>query len=425
MTTQTITSTNLNVTATKLIKSMLNKARVPEKEKNPFVFGSKDAYHAAKDNFSKHLGRRFIFRIVQGVHIPENVLNDPRESCIKISKSPFDVRDIEEVDIDAEDELDERQQTIHTTQYEVVTSKSSRENDDFEGYRFILTHATRHELDPTNMEYVNTSKIFDGCPAVPVEGDIIALCPDDDPDMVWGMKGYADRNGERVSIDVQDDARPLQVKAWFPCSYQFYRMVTLFTCGPYHSFRKCIKGSQDEQRKRLKEKMMSGSQLATNAYNRRRLACLDHAIDFDPRSPENMKAYIPLKTEMCSYDFSHFYNAIVIVMYFGIVPTDHNVPYSMENDMSKSSFNMKHWHIPTDFILRFRAKWIPVLQAPQKTPRLKPTKSSLKVVKPVPLRPTIQKPSPFRAASSAASSRVAVDISSTSAFPSLKTNKRK
>lgn len=325
---------------TNIVKSILKKPNA--KDIDPFAFSNKSEHSIALETFISHLRARFIFREVEEVTITA-----PEECDTLFHTSPFHSSVTHPNDVFNDADLTHRV-TIHTNQYSVLTGRSSREKDTLEGAMFVLSPETRCELDPITMEYTNPNHYRDVCPPLPQCGDMIALCPEDDELLLHGMLTYG--------IDVEDTiAHPFKVKAWFVCSYQFYRFVTLFTHGPHHTYHKAFQSGK------LRERLMSGSQLSTNSYLKTYRSHVDNNIPFDFDAEENIDSYIAMRSEGCSIDHVHIYPAIVTMMYFGFLPTIYNMPINRDQDGKRVLLNMHDWHLPYSFVQLFLQRWRPFI----------------------------------------------------------------
>ena len=133
---------------------------------------------------------------------------------------------------------------------------------------------------------------------------------------------------------------------WCIISEQFMRMCILLLHDHHPTFNHY--GPSPE---RMKRRLMSGNRLMTNSFSKWVVSHQD--TNRKPDAEEAVKRYYHLRTERSSVGYIHIYNAIVLMVRYGEIPGDNNVP----NNLSLDGLSVEKWDLPRNFISNFMKKW--------------------------------------------------------------------
>lgn len=162
---------------------------------------------------------------------------------------------------------------------------------------------------------------------------------------------------------IVDPARRNSFKYWFVCSEQFLRFWTAVMFEEHESFDvKCRPNpnlSSEEQflerLLRIRKWLMSGNRLCTNSF---RKWALSEGVDTS-NEEEVAKRLYRLRTEELSHMNVHIYAALVLLIRYGELPTDANVPQNIDGPNKITQPKMKHWDLPVAFTQALLAQATP------------------------------------------------------------------
>lgn len=161
------------------------------------------------------------------------------------------------------------------------------------------------------------------------------------------------REGDLV-CGIVDKEKRNSFKYWFVCSEQFLRFWTSVMFEDHESFDvKCRPNpnlSEVEQYSdrlmRIRKWLMSGNRLCTNSF---RKWVLSEGVDTS-NADEVAKRLYRLRTEDWSHMNVHIYAALVLLIRYGELPNDNNVPQNIDGPNGKPQPKMKHWDLPVGFM---------------------------------------------------------------------------
>lgn len=228
--------------------------------------------------------------------------------------------------------------------------------DPYDGHPIIFSSGNRSEFNPYTFTFDEIAKDHfplagDGV-RMPEAGDVIAYFPSSES----LMEAYIDRTEhEDLAGETGYTPKPLHADAWFVCSFQLLRMMAMIAYGPSHPLlHDGCKGKYSIAKRWL----MQSNHLRTNKLLERYYAYSDSGVPFDPLLPEISCLYTCSRMESTYLNWVHLYAAIVLMISYGIYPTDENVPKTYNQDGTVSEINMKHWHIPDGFVSDFITRWM-------------------------------------------------------------------
>lgn len=246
--------------------------------------------------------------------------------------------------------------TIFRTRLSHVQGYHPSMEDPYEGHPVIFSSSNRCEFNPYTFTFDEIAKDHhplagDGV-RMPEVGDVIAYFPTSES----LMEAYIDRTEQEDLAGKSEYApKPIQADAWFICSFQLLRMMAMIAFGPTHSLLKAgTKGKYSIARYWL----FQSNRLRTNKLLERYFAYGDSGVQFDPKLPEISSLYTCSRMESTYLNWVHLYAAIVLMISYGIVPSDNNVPKTLDQDGNICKINMKHWHIPDGYVQDFIQRWM-------------------------------------------------------------------
>ena len=135
------------------------------------------------------------------------------------------------------------------------------------------------------------------------------------------------------------------LRYWFVCSEQFYRFVRAINSDGASLAKEF--GTDPDM---VRRKLFAGNTLNTFAYGRWLMACHDHhlASGQEPieSTPERIeKLFYWHRFETLSLDFPHIYSALTLILLFGELPCQGNVPFN--RDLGPVC---KTWELPEGWI---------------------------------------------------------------------------
>lgn len=366
-----------------------------------YITRSRSDLYAVRSRMAKHILSNFHFRKVENVYTEKPPLQTVDVPCgpdkdgimtfanvpvhaeyapIVIMHSHEGVKEL--VDPEEIDQLDEsafenniavipwsftgitsHSDNVFRTKFrrEYDRTHASLMEDPYHGHPIIFTSGTRHEFNPYLFSFEEIDKNFfpfggDGV-RMPHIGDVIAYIPSSDS----LMEAFIDMcESDTVASTSSEEnechaPKPLQAEAWFVCSYQLLRTMAMIAFGPSHPLlRRDTKGKYSVARKWL----FQGNHLRTNKLLERIHAYNDSEVEFDPKLPTISCLYTCSRMEMTYLNWVHIYPAIVLLIVYGILPTDSNAPKTLDQEGQPSKINMKHWHIPDDYVTDFIDRWM-------------------------------------------------------------------
>ena len=135
------------------------------------------------------------------------------------------------------------------------------------------------------------------------------------------------------------------LRYWFVCSEQFYRFVRAINSDGASLAKEF--GTDPEM---VRRKLFAGNTLNTFAYGRWLMACHDHHLASGnsqiESTPERIeKLFYWHRFEALSLDFPHIYSALTLILLFGELPCQGNVPFN--RDLGPVC---KTWELPEGWI---------------------------------------------------------------------------
>lgn len=138
---------------------------------------------------------------------------------------------------------------------------------------------------------------------------------------------------------VHNTDKGLAFTKWMICSEQFFRAWTAIKYPDHESLSKKV-GDDDQKIRRY---LMSGNRLCTNSYFKWRLGMADQELV--PTIEEQRTRMYVLRTEPTSRDYVHVYAALVLLIRYGELPDDTNVPNNLNDDPK-----IKKWNLPQGWL---------------------------------------------------------------------------
>lgn len=155
--------------------------------------------------------------------------------------------------------------------------------------------------------------------------------------------------GDLVSGFVDKNEKGYYYTVWFICSDQFLHMWTSIMEPESEALCKKIPRGMDKEYAILRN-LMSGNRLCTNSFLKHTLGCHQSGIPFPPE--EMQERYYSLRTETPSIRYVHLYAAVVLMIRYGTLPTDENVPNNIDRKTSdkKTTAKLTKWSLPTGWL---------------------------------------------------------------------------
>ena len=277
--------------------------------------------------FKKRLGD-VIFRRVAKVSIKGNFETffyapDPDTGkVIEIKMDPItsipDFKDKEDRVVDGKRSLKylEHLQNMRyeTSRFEFQTETAIvRKNDKYKGQVISGVSSHHAEIDILNASFefkaTNTTR-------VPPRTN---LCDGNSSDLICGL--------------VEKNKLGLHYKKWFICSEQFLRLWTMI-CAPEEFAKTPIPNNKDSRRW-----FMSGNRFCTNGFRKYKLQCDHHGLSYTPKKLNEY--FYDLRTESIARDYVHVYAALALLVQYGELPGQWNIPYSENQEPF-----LKGWDLP-------------------------------------------------------------------------------
>lgn len=218
-----------------------------------------------------------------------------------------------------------------------TTSHMVRE-DQYDGEAFFLHSNNLGIFNPITLEWSrDRATIRSASIVAPRKGDLICGVVDTD-------SPFPPKRGTPYR----------SLKYWFICSEQFLRFWTAVMFEDHESFDMKFKvnplHSLEEQHmarlERIRGWLMSGSRLCTNSF---RKWVLSEGSNREDKSEVARRLY-RLRTESWSHMNVHIYAALVLLIRYGELPTDNNVPQNIDGPNGVPQPKMKHWDLPVGFM---------------------------------------------------------------------------
>jgi len=213
-----------------------------------------------------------------------------------------------------EKELDKHVEFL-VQRYHFFTSPASLREDEWKG-RAIFGSSFRHAtVDPISLELtVHPTKVLVH------KGDLVC-----------GFVRPPINQGQAPSFT-----------EWFICSEQALRAWTMIMYDEH----KTLIGEP-----RLRFKMISGNnRLCTNTYLKKLVVNEQNDTEM---SSDDKNSFYHLRTETPSTEWVHIYVALVLMARYGEIPSDDNIPQSLDPD----ALLMNEWHLPEDYVDKVIALW--------------------------------------------------------------------
>nr|QBK86268.1 MAG: uncharacterized protein LCMAC102_00630 [Marseillevirus LCMAC102] len=192
--------------------------------------------------------------------------------------------------------------------FSVGTSLCSLRNNSFNGIKFMCLSEHYAEIDSMTFQFIKKS-----CTVLPQVGDLVCM-----------------------SINPSSGV----VESWFTCSEQFMRMWTVLMFQNHPSFE--ARGREP----RMRERLMSGNRLNTNSFLKWNLAHEQSGVQIDQE--QSSDRYVRMRTEEVSRKWIHIYPAFVLMMRYGELPTNQNIPNNRDGGPV-----LTEWNLPFDFVEKF------------------------------------------------------------------------
>ena len=154
-------------------------------------------------------------------------------------------------------------------------------------------------------------------------------------------KDVMPRVGDLVCGCVGHNVKGYAFTQWFICSDQFFHA---WTAAMYPDCEALRRNPTDDESK-IHRYLMSGNRLCTNSYLKYQEGCKDSNVDFSIE--ERRKRFYALRTEIYSISYVHVYAALVLMIRYGEVPNEHNVPNNLNQDPK-----LKAWVLPEHWLDR-------------------------------------------------------------------------
>jgi len=361
---------------------------------NHFILSSKAEQLTHRRKLAEHILNNFHFRVVENVYaekpppitmgVPIGTNADGSTKFVEIPtrieyaptvikrtfegmQELFEPEDIDQLDEDAFDKnivvipwsftgITQNTDTVFRTRVHKNPDYNPKMEDPYEGHPIIFSSAARSEFNPYTFTFDEIAKDHfplagDGV-RMPEVGDVIAYFPTSES----MMDAYIDRTErEDLAGETNYAPKPLQADAWFVCSFQLLRTLAMIAFGPSHSLLKAgTKGKYSIARHWL----FQSNRLRTNKLLERIFAYSDSGVEFDPKLPEISCLYTCSRMESTYLNWVHLYPAIILMISYGIYPSDENVPQTLDQEGTPCKINMKHWHIPDNYVTEFVKRWM-------------------------------------------------------------------
>ena len=228
-----------------------------------------------------------------------------------ISLSSYTQENVETMPDFSEDDYKRKVVDFYTDYKFYTTKKPLRTDEDKIGDGYILCEAKNHcQLNPFTFkfdrEYSGDERLV-----LPREGDLVCLLP------ISGKGG-----------------RIPEAKYWFVCSEQFMKAWTLIVYKDHDTFKKLACNEQE-----LRKKVFSGNFTMTNGFRKWMLSCYQSGLVSEPEEIE--KRFWVVRGERLSREFVHFYSALVLMLRYRELPSEHNIP-----NVANYSPVMHYWDLP-------------------------------------------------------------------------------
>jgi hypothetical protein len=149
------------------------------------------------------------------------------------------------------------------------------------------------------------------------------------------------RVGDLVCGMVAETEKGYTFTQWLICSDQFFHAWTAILYPDCEALRR----NPNDDENKIRRYLMSGNRLCTNSYLKYQEGCKDSNVDFSLE--ERRKRFYALRTEIYSVSYVHVYAALVLMIRYGDIPNEHNVPNNLNQDPK-----LKTWNLPNSWLNR-------------------------------------------------------------------------
>lgn len=293
----------------------------------PMSVSTLSIYDAFKNAFGS-----LVFRRVKEVHIhAPKVLH-----VVKVGEdgnpAPVGVVSQSNAHTISRDEMEKNVIELCSSYYFLTQLTPLRESDTYGKISLHGKRANKVELDVSRMALVGCSE--NQRQVMPRVGDLIC--------------------GRVAKTKSEDGKDRYHFSQWFICSDQFLHAWTAILYPECVSLRRY----EDDDDAKVRRYLMSGNRLCTNSYLKYMAGAHDSGVAVPLE--ERRKRFYVLRTEETSITHVHIYAALVLMIRYHELPSEHNVPNNLNGDPK-----LKGWSLPAGWLEMMVQRYAIEIKTPQ------------------------------------------------------------